>query len=346
MQKKHFIIIATASLIAAILFYVFYYGKDKKDDAIRTTGIIEGVEVNLAPKVSGRISKICCNEGDMVRDGQPVIKLESDDLTAAVRQAAAGVERAKADIKVSEAAIESARAHVNNAGAEIKKADAEIENARARMEETKRRLERLSALYKDGLISLESYDAAKTNYDASVATYNSSKAGLEAAYSGRDAATAELNTYISQLASVKARLKEAEANFSVQRARLSDTTIVTPISGVVTFKALEKGETVSPGVTIMTIVDMDNLYVRADIEETLIGNVAINSPVTVRAEGVPDKEFKGIVSEIGRYADFATQRDVQRGRQDIKTFRVRIRLDDTGGLLKPGMTVDVEIPRK
>jgi hypothetical protein len=56
--------------------------------------------------------------------------------------------------------------------------------------------------------------------------------------------------------------------------------------------------------------------------------------------------FKGKVSELGRYAEFATQRDVTRGRQDIKTFRVKINIEDSAGLLKPGMTVEVEIPQK
>jgi len=58
------------------------------------------------------------------------------------------------------------------------------------------------------------------------------------------------------------------------------------------------------------------------------------------------KAFRGKVSEIGRYAEFATQRDVTRGRQDIKTFRVKIKIDDKEGILKPGMTVSVEIPKK
>jgi HlyD family secretion protein len=74
--------------------------------------------------------------------------------------------------------------------------------------------------------------------------------------------------------------------------------------------------------------------------------VALDSEAFIRAEGIPGKVFKGKVSEIGRYAEFATQRDVTRGRQDIKTFRVKVKVTDTGGVLKPGMTVEVEIPKK
>jgi HlyD family secretion protein len=112
------------------------------------------------------------------------------------------------------------------------------------------------------------------------------------------------------------------------------------------FKALEKGETVSPGVTILTIVDLADLYVRVDLDETMVGNISLNSEAIIRTVGTPQRTLKGKIYEIGRYAEFATQRDVTRGRQDIKTFRVKVRFADTGGVLKPGMTVEVEIPKK
>jgi HlyD family secretion protein len=313
---------------------------------IQTTGIVEGIEVNLSSKVSGRISEICCNEGDKVEKSRVVIKLESDDLLASVEQARAGVEQAKAAVMVAGSAIENAKAGIQNAEAEIKTSEAEIEKARAVMDEAKKKLERATSLYKEQLISTDSFEAATTNYDTSAATYMSSKAKLSASYAKRDAAIAQLNSSTSQLSSVKANLKVSEANLSYHISKLSDTIITTPVAGTVIFKALEKGETVSPGMTVVTVVDTDNLYARVDVEETLIGSVTLDSEAFIRAEGIPDKVFKGKVSEIGRYAEFATQRDITRGRQDIKTFRIKVRITDSQGLLKPGMTVEVEIPKK
>jgi HlyD family secretion protein len=345
-MKKRIIILAIVFLIAITILVVFFAQRGKRAVTIQTTGVVEGVEVNLSPKVSGRISEICCDEGERAEKGQIVIKLESDDLRASVEQARAGVEKAKADVRVAESAIENARANIQNAEAEIKSSEADVEKARAVMDDAKRKLDRATALYKEELISTDYYEIATTSYDTSVATYMASKAKLTASYSKRDAAIAQLNSSISELSSAKAGLKESEANLSYHLSKLNDTTIITPVSGNVIFKALEKGETVSPGVTILTIVDMESLYIRVDIEETLIGSVALDSEAFVRAEGIPDKVFKGRVSEIGRYAEFATQRDVTRGRQDIKTFRVKIKVTDTGGVLKPGMTVEVEIPKK
>jgi len=168
---------------------------------------------------------------------------------------------------------------------------------------------------------------------------------LAAASSKRDATVAQLRTAENQLNSAKASLRQSEATLTYSRAKLAETAIKSPISGIVVFRALEKGETVSPGTTILTIVDVDNLYVRVNIEETMIGGIALNREAVIRTEGAPDRLFKGTVSEIGRYAEFATQKDVARGRQDIKTFKVKIAVPNSGGFLKPGMTVLVEIPK-
>ncbi len=345
-MKKWIIIPAIILLVVVTIIIIFYARREKRAETIHTTGIVDGVEANLSSKVSGRISEICCNEGDKIKEGQIVIKLESDDLMASVKQARAGVERAKAEVKVVEAAIENSKANIQSSEAEIKSSEADLEKARVQMEEAKRQMDRANALYKEEFMSKASLDLAVTNYDTSVAAYMSSKARLTASYSKRDSAIAQLNTSISELNSAKARLKESEANLLYNQAKFADTTIISPVSGTVVFKALEIGETVSPGMTILTIVDMENLYVRVDIEETLIGAVELNSEAIIRVDGLPARVFKGKVSEIGRYAEFATQRDVTRGRQDIKTFRVKIRLTSTDKVLKPGMTVEVEIPKR
>jgi HlyD family secretion protein len=345
-MKKRTIFITVAILIIITTIIFFYAGREKKPESIKSTGIIEGIEVNLSPKVSGRISYICCNEGDPVKEGKVVITLESDDLRASVEQARAGVEKAKAEVKVSESAIGNAQANIVTAEADIRTAESDLDKVRVQMELAKSEMDRSNALYKKDFISKESVDIAVTAYNASVADYTSSKSRLASANSKRDAALAQLETAENQLKSVRANLKQSEASLSFNIAKLADMTITSSISGTVVFKSLEKGETVSPGMTILTIVNTGNLYTRVDIDETLIENVALNSEANIRTEGNPKKLFKGEVSEIGRYAEFATQRDVTRGRQDIKTFRVKIKLKDPGGVLKPGMTVEVEILKK
>jgi RND family efflux transporter MFP subunit len=214
------------------------------------------------------------------------------------------------------------------------------------MDEAKREAGRAEELHKKEFISKESRDQAVASADAAFAQFKSDGAKLNAARSKREAAVAQMNTSVSQLNASKAALKEAEANLAFNKSKLDDTTISSPVTGTVIFKSMEKGETVSPGVTVLTVVDLNSLYARADIDEQRIGWIALGSPASLTVEGLTGKVFKGKVTEIGRYGEFATQRDVPRGREDIKTFRVKIKVDDPGGLLKPGMTVEAEIEKK
>jgi multidrug efflux pump subunit AcrA (membrane-fusion protein) len=106
-------------------------------------------------------------------------------------------------------------------------------------------------------------------------------------------------------------------------------------------KAIEEGEYVSPGMTILTIQDIERFWVRVDIDETKIGNIKINDPAVIEVLSLPSLRFSGRVFEIGSEGTFATERNVKGGRQDIKTFRVKVLIENPEGLLKTGMTGEV-----
>lgn len=338
--------VAVALLLIAGVAYYTLYGSKQADTSVRTSGIIEGPEVNLAPKTPGRISEICCNEGDHVQKNQVVIRLESDDLAAAVEQSKAGVEQAQANIGVAESSIRYARANIETAESEIKAVQADNEKAKAQMDDSDSKLARAQALFQKNFISQEALDTSTTAHTALGADYSSQKSKLIEAQFKRDAVIAQLSTTNNQLQLARSNLKQSQATLAYNQAKLADMIIETPISGTVVFKALEKGETVSSGVTVLTVVDLANLYVRVDVDETLVDKIAVGGDVTIKTEGTSGKQFKGKVSEIGQYAEFATQKDVKSGQQDIKTFRVKIAFQEPAGLLKPGMTVDVEIAKK
>lgn len=345
MKTRITILLISVVLIVAGLL-IFSYFRKKPVEAIDTTGIVEGTEVNLASKIPGRISEMCCKEGDIVRKDAVVIRLVSDDLKAAVEQAAASLERAKADERSTAALIESSRADLNTAKADVKNAEADVEKSKVQMDDAKKQMERMTALFKENLASQSDEDRVVTAYESLRAAYESSKARYEASLSRVEQSSSQLYYSQTQLASAKARLKEAEAALSLQNAKFDDTIIKTPVSGTVVLRAMEPGEYISPGVTVITIVDMENLWVRIDVEESLIGRIRLDSEARITIDGMPGKEIRGKISRIGRYAEFATQKDVRHGVQDLKSFHVEIRIGDTGKILKPGMTVNVGIPVK
>lgn len=313
------------------------------DKSIRLSGVVEGNEVNLAPKMAGKISDVRYREGDAIEKGEIAFSLEGDDVRALADQAAAGVELAGSGLAVARSSLEAARAAADNAGAGIVSAGAEVEKARVMKDEALLEKGRAEALYRAGYTARASADQAVAAYEVAVASYRASEARLQAALTGKSSADAQVRAAEGQIRAAEARLREAEANMAVMRSRLSDLSVVSPISGTVVFKAIEKGETVTAGTTTLTVVDLSDLRVRVDMEETKVGRIRINGEALIRT-GAYVGVVKGRISEIGRYAEFATQRDVTRGRQDIRTFRVTIKVDDPEGILKPGMTVEVEMP--
>jgi len=297
-MKKHLRRIALILIVLAIPVSAVVYLMPKKlpKGIIQTTGIIEGTELNIAPKITERIKEIKFEEGDYVKEGEIAVVLDSDKEKAQFDQAQANLEVAKANVLTTAA---------------------DIEKAKVNIEDTKRDLGRYSALLEKKLVSQNDKDKAQTAYDNAVA---------------------DLNRAQAQRSYAEANVKQAEAALQVAKVNLDDTVINSALSGSVTSRAYEPGEYVSAGSSILTIVNLKDIWVRVDVDETQVSKIKLGDLVKIKVDSLPQEEFTGKVSEINSEGEFATQRDVKRGRQDIKTFRVKVKIDETKGLLKQGMT--------
>lgn len=142
-----------------------------------------------------------------------------------------------------------------------------------------------------------------------------------------------------------AAVTSARANVDFYQDQLRDTKILAPVDGVIVSKALEVGEWVTPGTPILTVDDLSTIWARVDVEETDLGSLYIGKPARVRLPTNPPLEFSGRIIAIGQEGQFATEHDVRRGRQDIRTFYVKVKVLQGGGDLKPGMTAEVTFLR-
>ena len=297
-MKKHlrrlaFILIVLAILVSAV---VYLMPGRQPSGIIQTTGMIEGTELNIAPKITERIKEIKFKEGDYIKEGEIAVVLDSEKEKAQFDQAQANLEVAKANVLT---------------------AAADIEKAKVGIEDTKRDLDRYGKLLDKKLVSQNDKDKAQTAYDRAVA---------------------DLNRAEAQRSYAEANVKQAEAALQVAKVNLDDTVISSALSGNVTLKAFEPGEYVSAGSTVLTIVNLKDIWVRVDVDETQVSKIKLGDLVKVEVDSLPGREFTGQVCEINSEGEFATQRDVKRGRQDIKTFRVKVRVDEPKGILKQGMT--------
>lgn len=151
---------------------------------------------------------------------------------------------------------------------------------------------------------------------------------------------------ITRLERSRATVTAAKANVQLYADQMHDTVITSPITGVVVSKALEVGEWVTPGTPILTIDDLSTIWARADVPETDLGGIGVGDSARVALTTRPPQTYTGRVMAIGQEGQFATERDVRRGRQDIRTFYVKVRVLQAGADVKPGMTAEVSFLRR
>ncbi len=313
------------------------------------TGIVTTDEVIVSPEIQGRLSKVLVREGDLVTNGQLLAILEPGTQQADVdfyskneQQAASQVAQAEANLRFQEAQtsnqIAQAEANLAAAKAQIALAAADLENARLTFE----RLDRLKA---SGAESQEQHDRARTAFDAAKARAESVAKQAAAAEAAVALAKANAEQSSSRRAAVGASVHlAAAANAQKERSMilLSHTEIRAPLSAVVDTRAALPGEVVNPGQAIVTLIDQDNLWVRADIEETYIDRIRLGDKLSVKLPSGAVRE--GEVYHRSVDADYATQRDVSRTKRDIKTFQIRLRCDNRDRGLAVGMTAYVTLP--
>jgi RND family efflux transporter MFP subunit len=193
--------------------------------------------------------------------------------------------------------------------AQVMQAQADLENARLTFE-------RDAPLYQQKAVSAQEYDQARTAFDAAKARVESLKKQTEAAGAQKDKAAVQL----------------------------SYTRILSPLRGIVDTRAALQGEVVNPGQAIVTLIDLDDLWVRADVEETYIDRIHLGDKLQVKLPSGATRE--GTVFYRSVDADFATQRDVSRTKRDIRTFEIRLRCDNKDRALAVGMTAYVTLPLK
>jgi RND family efflux transporter MFP subunit len=193
---------------------------------------------------------------------------------------------------------------------------ADLAQAKADAENARLNFERIGGLYSNNVESIQTYDQSRT-------TYEGAKARVE---------------------SVERQIQAVNAQKDKAKVYLDYTEIHSPIDGIVDTRAALQGEVVKSGQAIVTLINQDDLWVRADVEETYIEHIKLGDHLSVRLPSGVVRE--GTVFYRGVDADYATQRDVSRTKRDIKTFEIRLRCDNTDRALAVGMTAYVTFPLK
>lgn len=259
--------------IASGIAIYFWQARNHSRGKIKVSGNIEGDDVRLSFRVQGQILDLLTDEGRVVKAGQPVARLNTDELVK-IRDNAEG-------------ALKAAQYQYS-----LDKLD----------------YERAENLYKAGAISMQKRDAAKT-----------------------------------LAAADKANMEALRASFELAETRLGFAELVSPLNGFVLVKSALTGEVVQIGAPVFTVIDLNNLWVTAYINETDLGKVKLNQEAEVVTDTYPGKKYKGRVSFISNEAEF-TPKTIQTTQERVKlVYRIKVDVDNSSLELKPGMPADAYI---
>ncbi len=344
-MRKLLILLLIIAAVGAALYYV--YGRPPTSLAL--TGVVTTDDIELSSQVEGQIQQLLVKQGDPVHQGELLATIVPRELKAedayyshVAESQQSSTSGARSTLTYQELQtrdqIEQAQAGLAAAEASQKEAAADLENAVLNYQRT-------HGLFLQGVEPASaddqartSRDAAQSHLDALAKQVEQAKATLAMAQSNLEQVKvreADLNASLNQLAAARAQRTQAQV-------RLDYTEIRSPIEGFVDTRVALQGEVVNIAQPIVTLIDPDNLWVRIDVPESYIDQVRLEQELPVK---LPSGETRtGKVFYRGEDASFATQRDVSRSKRDIKTFEVRLRVDNRDRALALGMTAYVTVP--
>jgi len=295
--------------------------------------------INIGANAQGLITEILVKEGDRVRKGQLLARLENIQPEAIVDSQKAAVSSAEADSNASEAGLKAADENLRTMQAIIDRSASDLERAKLEWDRGK-------DLFQDKLIAKQDFDARKAAYDSAAAALQEAKTRLVQARAQREQQAAQLNA-------TQRRIVQANATLTQYSDMLKKFNSYAPLDGVVTNLPVRVGETVVPGIqnsaasTIMTIADMSLITAEVKVDETDIVSVALGQKADITIDAIPNKTFKGHVTEIGNTAILrstglaASQSAVSS--QEAKDFKVVIAMDSPPEEIRPGLSCTAKI---
>jgi HlyD family secretion protein len=297
--------------------------------------------INIGANSQGaaRIMELLVKEGDRVRKGQVVARLESNQAEAEVASQRAAITASQADSAAAEASV---RVSQENTQA----AQATLERTKAELTRTQLNYNRALELFNAKLIAKQEFDQRKAEFDAQSAAVREAEVRVQQARAQAQQTAAQLSSSQRRIAQLQASLRRASDVLDKYNA-------TAPLEGIVTNLPVRIGETVIPGMpnlpgsTLMTIADMSLITAEVKVDETDIVNVKLDQVADITIDAIPNRTFKGHVLEIGNTAILrssgvaASQSAVSS--QEAKDFKVIIALDNPPDDIRPGLSCTAKI---
>jgi HlyD family secretion protein len=291
------------------------------------------IEVKVSPEISGIITELNVQEGDTVKKGQVLARIDADQYNIQRTQAAGGVAQSQAQVNASQANVSNSQAA--------------LDALNAQLEQSQRNYNRLKQLFDEKVISRSELDVAEASLRSAKANYNAAVQGIKGGS--------------ANVQSARAAVQQSQATLQRANKDLSRTIITAPSDGVVSLLNVKKGESVAGnsfnvGTEILRIADMQKIEVRVDVGENDIPKVKLGDSALVEVDAYSGRKFKGLVTQIASSNNgAAAQNALSNATSDVTQYKVYIRIlaESYMDLLgkgtfpfRPGMSASADIQTK
>jgi HlyD family secretion protein len=377
--RKRFLFVLIVAILAGIVIWrLVWYAPAAPDGVIALSGRIEGDDSAIAPKTSGRIAEILFREGDSVKAGDVIARLDDQQVKARedqaraalvaseARERAARSQMAALEEQLQESHLQTGQSRIDADG-RVKQAEAEVASTEAELAQQEASLklalfdrDAYTRLAKTGAVSERQGLQAIATAEQQSAVVAASKRRVEAAQGALTTARASLENpgirasqeavvqrqmaqQESEIAAAAASAVQARSALAEAQANRQDLVVIAPFDGAIITRSAEPGEVVTAGTPIVTILDLSKVYLRGFVPEGQIGMVKIGQPARVYLDSNTGQAIEAFVSRADPEATFTPENTYFREDRVKQVVGVKLQLKGAVGLAKPGMAADGEI---
>lgn len=309
--------VVAIGIVAALALLAWWGWTKLQDDGpgdgfVSGNGRIEATEIDVATKLAGRIEEILVREGDFVKAGQPLARMQTDVLAAQRDEAVAGRQQAEHAVAAAEAQVALRQSDVSAAGALVAQRRAELDAAQ-------RRLSRTQALAQQQIVSLQ-------NLDDDRASVRGAEAALAATRAQVAAGRAAVETAKAQLVGARSTVAAATATVERIEADIRDSELKSPRDARVQIRVAQPGEVLGAGGRVLNLLDLSDVYMTFFVPETIAGRIALGSEARIVLDAAPDYVIPAKISFVASSAQFTPKTVETESERQKLMFRVRAQI--------------------
>jgi len=311
--------------------------RGKNDAPTRASGYVEATDVRVAGEVGGRLIEVLAEEGKRVTAGDVLARVDTSDLQIALRRGEADRDQALAQLKLVQAGARTE--DVRQAAAQTQSAQADVAAAQAELSAATADLQRFEALLQANAGSRKQRDDSLTRQQVAQARLTAAMERVRASEAG--VARLRAGSRAEEIAAARARVAGADVQIAAVQKSLTDAVVKSPVTGIVTSKLVDAGETVPPRAPLVVISDLEHAWANVYVDEPVVPLLRLGQAITLVTDA--GQRVAGTISYISPRAEF-TPRNVQTADERSKlVYRIKVAVDNREGVLKPGMPVEAEI---